>query len=524
MLGIILAIIAPILTFAAGSSFTNPLFKSTVATQKTFGGLCYRIEPNEKFVITQADIDRVQDRNRPSCAQLVGSYTRIKRGVSIVPEKIHDEKDSKRGGCESETWFGQQESTLRLVGMQDDKQIWWLDHNYKMQDMRDFVEVLKDRNDKSNYFLSVEDNGDFIFDVYAKDGILNNLPEYVTNCQETGGLVPVVEGESGIRPPQVVPIKNIDASLFKKNYEKALLASNTSFPPYKNYLIKIDKQDLPAEATPDGQLGVYTTPRVKNEMYAYDVFYHLGAFYLRDKIDETTYVYGGSSEGPPQTVDQNPSLQLGRLWFQLVNSWTAFTPVCKPAVYLYPEKPQEVAVKLDIAGNITVSDPVYNPQTGWNIKANPDGAIQQLNNEAIEQSRRYPYLYYEADLNDGYKPQQGWVVERSDIKNQISNIMKILGLNEKERNDFVDYWTPRLVSKPYYFAGLVPIEDIDNQEALSISPPPANIIRVRLIFEGLDYPISVPLPKLSEIKRNGFTVVDWGGTLVGQSCEGKKIQ
>ncbi len=521
MLGILLMIITPLLTFAAGSSFTNPLFKSTVATQKTFGGLCYRIEPNEKFVITQADIDRVQDRNRPSCAHLVGSYTRIKRAVGIVPEKIHDEKDSKRGGCESETWFGQQESTLRLVGMQGDKQIWWLDHNYKMQDMRDFVEVLKDKKDNSGYFLGVEDNGDYVFDVYAKDGILNNLPEYVTNCQETGGLVPVVEGESGIRPPQVVPIKDIDYSQFKKNYAGTVYNYNKSFPPYKNYLIKIDKQDIPTEATAGGQIGIYITPRVKNEMFAYDVIYHLGAFYLRDQKDQSSYVYGTSVEGPPQTVAQNPSLQLGRLWFRLVNSWTAFTPACKPAIYLYPEKAQEVNVRLNINGKITVSNPVYNEQTGWNVQTFPDGVIQQstINNQQLT----YPYLFYEAMLENGYKPKEGWIVSRDNIKDQLTAILNTVGLNEKERYDFLEYWLPRLVSKPYYFAGLVPAEEIDKQEVLTINPSPANIIRVRIIFEGLDYPVSIAAPKLSEIKRNGFTVVDWGGSIVGESCEGKMI-
>lgn len=530
MLGALLTILAPLLSFAMGSAFPNPQFTSTIATQKYFTGRCFQVEPNEKLVIEREDLDRVHDQypTQEFCYDgahrdespngLIDSYTRIRRGVRIIPFKI-SEGDPVIGGCTIK-------SAIRWVGQQGDKQIYWEDNNYQFQDLRNFVEVLVGRGDKSNVtFLSQNDEQeDYVFDIYAKDSILNSLPDYVVNCQESGGLVPVVEGASGIRPPQVVPIKDIDSSLFKKNFEKAVLKQNTSFPPYKNYLIKIDKQDLPPNALPDGQIGIYTTPLVKNEKFAYDVIYHVGAFYLRDQKDQASYVYGTAVDVPPQTIQQNPSLQLGRLWFRVVDSWTVFTPQCKPAIYLYPEKQTDVNVKVNLLGKLTKTDPQYDFVNGWNVKAFPDGTIQQFNNLTIEQSKTYPYLFYEALLDNGYKPQTGWVIARQNIDKELNVILTTLGLNEKEKNDFLSYWVARLTSKPYYFAGLVPIEEINNQEELSINPSPSNVIRVRLMFEGLDYPISVGAPNLSSVNRNGFTVVDWGGSVIGESCEGKRIQ
>ncbi len=523
-MGAILALLTSFFAFAVGSAFPGGILKSTIPVQKTFNGRCFAIEPKEKLVLKREDFDIVHDEypTQPMCYDgakreetpngLIDSYTRVRKNVHVVQPKM-DEGIKSTGGCDYT-------NDLRLVAQNGNNMIYWEDQNYNGGDLRDFVAVLTGRGDGKNSITLLggeNKDEDFVFDFYAKDSILNNLPDFVVNCKDSGGLVPVVEGSSGILPPQIVPIKDINTSSFKKNYETIFLKANISFPPYKNFLIKIDKQDLPQEALEKGQIGIYTTPQVKNSRHSYDIFYHLGSFYLRDQVDKTSYVYGTSVDGPPQTVDNNPSLQLGRLWFRVVDSWTAFTPNCKPAIYLYPQKPQDINVKLGILGDITVSDPIYNPEKGWNVKAFPDGTINQITDS-------YPYLFYEANLKDGYKPKEGWIISRDKIKDQLKAILNTVGLNEKERDDFLEYWLPRLTMKPYYFAGLVPREEINTQETLFINPSPSKIIRVRLIFEGLDYPISVVSPKLSNIKREGFTVVDWGGSVTGESCEGKKIQ
>ncbi|MBI4991398.1 hypothetical protein HZB96_04880 [Candidatus Gottesmanbacteria bacterium] len=456
MFNLILAILAPLLTMAGGITMPQNTTSSTVPVKNFWQSACYQIEPKVKLTISKNDLDKVHSQfpAQPSCDNLVSDYTLIRRDISLVPFKVEDEGGPLNGGCDLK-------SAIRWVGEKNDGQkIYWEDSNFRSEDLRNFVEL-----------FSKKEDGNYIFDVYAKDSILNNLPDYVANCKESGGLVPVVDGAADIVPPQVVPIKDIDTSAYLDNYQQTLFSANESFPPYKNFLIKVDTQEVPAAAR---EIGIYNK-MIKNTYYSYDVFYHLGSFYLKDRKDSTSYVYSTSVDAPLSTVIQNPTLQLGVLRFKVVDSWTVFTPVCKPAVYLYPEKETEVNVKVNPQGKLTGSIPEYDPQNGWNVKAYPNGRIktntprgwQAERSEAMtppmveESERTYPYLFYEADLKEGYKPQEGWVVEKESIKYQVSSIMQKIGFNTKEISDFLDYWLPRLnkyiasskqsYPRPFYF-------------------------------------------------------------------------
>ena len=46
---------------------------------------------------------------------------------------------------------------------------------------------------------------------------------------------------------------------------------------------------------------------------------------------------------------------------------------------------------------------------------------------------------------------------------------------------------------------------------LEILPTPDSTIRVLMVFKGLDEKIDVKNQNLETPKRNGFTVVEWGG-------------
>ena len=49
---------------------------------------------------------------------------------------------------------------------------------------------------------------------------------------------------------------------------------------------------------------------------------------------------------------------------------------------------------------------------------------------------------------------------------------------------------------------------------LEISPNPDTIIRVHMDFKGLDEQIEVKEQKLVTQERHGFTVVEWGGSII----------
>lgn len=182
----------------------------------------------------------------------------------------------------------------------------------------------------------------------------------------------------------------------------------------------------------------------------------------------------------------------------------------KPAIYFYPPNDTVLSVKLNPAGYLTYSDPLYDPIIGWkNFIAHPDGSLTYDN-------KQYPYLFYEAELKEfPIDKTTGYVVAGTDLVSYFKQILPTLGLNEKETNDFIDYWMHRLsVAQPYYFIHFLSNEQIEAIEPIDISQTPDTEIRIRTYFKPLEYPISVKqqvLPKSPA--RRGFTLVEWGGIL-----------
>lgn len=212
-----------------------------------------------------------------------------------------------------------------------------------------------------------------------------------------------------------------------------------------------------------------------------------------------------SSDSP----DGEKSLQLRSLtvtYPRIVydNDW--LSPHCKPLIYLYPEKTQQVHVKLNPKGFLTETIPPY-PKEGWVVIAHSDGTLTY-------KEKTYDYLYYESKIRDEETkvPTHGYVKKYGELKALYEELLPRFGLNEKETREFVDYWTEVLPKAPYYFVGIMDKESIDYIEPLTITPKPDTIIRVRTYFKALEQPVVVVTPTLGKTpKREGFTVVEWGG-------------
>jgi hypothetical protein len=212
---------------------------------------------------------------------------------------------------------------------------------------------------------------------------------------------------------------------------------------------------------------------------------------------------------PPDDGPAKEDLQLKNLRIKeipaVVGSSTWVSPWCKPAIYLYPQSKMNVNVKIAPQGNLTLTIPKY-PLFGWDVTANPDGHINYYN-------QIFPYLYYEAEIPDKLinVPQDGFVVEPSQLASKLDVVLNKLGLNDNERKDFIAYWVKALPKSNYYFFGVISQNNLDQMTPLIITPTPNKTIRVTLYFEALDEPRAVNDPLLTTPNRNGFTVVEWGG-------------
>ena len=177
----------------------------------------------------------------------------------------------------------------------------------------------------------------------------------------------------------------------------------------------------------------------------------------------------------------------------------------KPIIYLYPEETTEITVKLGNAENLTAVYPDY--EDGWTVTAKPDGTLTDAS------GREYYGLYYECKSILHHRDiAEGFIVERDDIKPFLEEKLAILGLTDKEAEEFIIYWLPRLEKTAYVAVRFQTADEIEANMPLIISEKPDTLIRIMMEWKGLDKSIEIPEQKLIKVIRSGFTVVEWGGT------------
>lgn len=179
--------------------------------------------------------------------------------------------------------------------------------------------------------------------------------------------------------------------------------------------------------------------------------------------------------------------------------------VYKPVIYLYPTVTTDVNVKLGKKENLLVTYPKY--EDGWNVKATPNGNLTDKN------GKNYYALYWEGidykiDITD-----EGFVVKGEDTIEFLEEKLKLLGLNERESNEFIMFWLPKLQINEYNYIRFASSEEINEMMPLEVTPQPDSVIRVLMVTKPLDKKIEVKEQKISTPKRDGFTVVEWGGTV-----------
>lgn len=463
---------------------------------------CYAPETS---VTVQVDVGDLRDS--ASCeAQFTGkTYYRIRQEVKITDAKIREGEGAHSGGDCGDTYYG----GLRWVGQTTNGQkVYWESQNHKGESLTDFILIWK-REEKGYHY----------FDVYLDENV--EIPDFVKNCEERGGLIPVIEGFT--LPPQIFGLEedgndvpgdfNTDCTAFTclkvVDREPVFDTHKAEFKPYYVKIAEIDTcpaETPPSPACPGDTAFIGTLPATGTEgTKTYNVYYHADTMYLWENSGEgPVSVYNPTENPPPKATGRQPSLQLKAMRFISTATWTWATPECKPVIYLYPEEETRLSIKLDPDGYLTESEPFYGE--GWkDLVAYPNG-------ELVYQGEKFDSLHYEAMINRFKTPQQGWVVRRGDLPEFFAGILPRLGLKGKEIEDFQEYWLGRLTTSPYFFVGLLSPEEIERIEPVDFSVEPETFIRIRFYFKDLEKPPVVDPPVLSwPPTRVGFTAVEWGG-------------
>ncbi|TES92549.1 MAG: carboxypeptidase regulatory-like domain-containing protein [Candidatus Cloacimonadota bacterium] len=174
--------------------------------------------------------------------------------------------------------------------------------------------------------------------------------------------------------------------------------------------------------------------------------------------------------------------------------------VDKPNIYLYPLYPVQVNVRLVFLGfgAVTTSEPQYS--NCWNVFIEPDGLINST----------YGFLFYEATVPDIWQRKQGWLIEREQLSHWLWKYLPLYGFNERETNDFVEYWTQHLPLSDFYIFYPQEKGRIEQVVSLFITPQPDRILRLWFLIEPVNEPIMLQEPVIPSFARMGFTVTEWG--------------
>ncbi|MBQ9781120.1 MAG: hypothetical protein IJW00_09275 [Clostridia bacterium] len=186
-----------------------------------------------------------------------------------------------------------------------------------------------------------------------------------------------------------------------------------------------------------------------------------------------------------------------------------YGPVAKPVIYLYPQTPTEVSVKLTLDGHLTCTYPDYS--AGWNnFTAYPDGTL------IFPDGKEYYCLYWEGLQAAEWDFSEGFCVKGEDTAAFLEWALAAQGLTPREANEFIIYWLPLMQENPYNVISFQTDAYTDGA-VLDVTPKPDSLIRVFMAWYAADTAVELSPQAFETPARDGFTVVEWGGSRVRKS-------
>lgn len=212
---------------------------------------------------------------------------------------------------------------------------------------------------------------------------------------------------------------------------------------------------------------------------------------------------------PQKEVEELLTETDNRITYEKENIEKPNPETAKPVIYLYPEQETKVNVQLTFNGTLTSTYPTLPPE-GWTVTAQPDGTLTD------EEGRSYRYLFWEGVANVDWKQDSGFLVKAEDAREFLEESLTQLGLNELEQNDFITYWLPKLEKNGESFVTFAAEQYTDNA-ILTVTPQPDSVLRVQMLISKVDDSNRAAFQKLPEqelprFEREGFVLVEWGGT------------
>ena len=192
--------------------------------------------------------------------------------------------------------------------------------------------------------------------------------------------------------------------------------------------------------------------------------------------------------------------------------------VDKPNIYLYPEEEEEVNVSLNLKNAEMLcmwpsANGIENTTYNWNVTADKNGKIHD------EEGNEYSYLFWEATGYGDENFEKGFCVKGSETGEFLREKLTEIGLTPAEYNEFIVYWLPKMQENEYNiirFDGLDVNDEYNQNYVLNVEDVNGNkadsMLRVMMVWEASENYVDIKPQEFETFERNGFTVVEWGGT------------
>ena len=179
--------------------------------------------------------------------------------------------------------------------------------------------------------------------------------------------------------------------------------------------------------------------------------------------------------------------------------------VCyKPVIYLYPVEPTEVTVRFENPGNLITTYPKYAGE--WRVFAGADGTLTD------ENGRQYYALFFDEERTHEVDFSTGFYVTAEGATEFLEEKLAALGFTEREADEFIMFWLPVLEKNGQSLVYFEQTAERDAECPIDITPAPESVLRVIIHIKKVDAPVGIEEQTLVPFERQGFTLVEWGGT------------
>jgi len=175
----------------------------------------------------------------------------------------------------------------------------------------------------------------------------------------------------------------------------------------------------------------------------------------------------------------------------------------KPILYLYPEYTMNISIKLQNESLLKTTYPKY--INGWNIIVEKDGTITDQNN------KKYYALYWDEQNQNTIDFEEGFYVTKDNAIEFLESTLTKIGLNYKEKNEFIMYWLPILEQNEQSIVYYELTEEREQNNKLLIEPIPDSLLRIVIHIKKVNQATPIKEQELDTFERKGFVAVEWGG-------------